>query len=372
LDPLRAWLHVEAHFLIAWKPTYYDIALKVELGVSFRMDLLFCSVTLSLDISADIHLWGPDFSGRADVHLWFATFSFNFGADPKEKEPKPLWGEFVSSFITPVPPEPKPKRSPVQARLAEPAPLPLDVVPLSGTSAAPAGLKISGGDFDGKQVDWLADPQNIELKVATAIPAETAGFNATELARAEKIYAHPLEGLPHIEPELRVTLTRADRKNAAAPASRPFEVEAEAHVSAVPAALWGGIVKPGTELSGRDENVRGVTHVSLTPKTFEPHESLPVDTDVLLSSRIATEDRTWHKVQIPTRRFAWETYNPYATIASQPVANARNTMLDALQRLDFVPADSKETVDVRNVREGQPCFMARPILGSLGTANTNA
>ncbi len=369
-DPLHAWLHIEAHFLISWDPFYYDVALQVELGVSFRMDLLFCSVTLTVDISADLHLWGPDFSGRADVHLWFASFSFNFGASSSNEEPKLLWEEFVSAFITPLPPKPKPK--PLFAIPADEPPtlpLPLDIVALSGVTPAPAGLHIAEGDFAGKLLDWIVDPQTAELTVVTTIPAETAQFNATQFPRAEKVFAHPLAGEPRIEPDLRVTLIKAETKAFLGPTASPFDVQSEAVVSAVPRALWGGKTEKGSELIGGNETLKAITQLTLKPRVSVGGHSLPVDVDVLLFHEIETKDRSWHAVQIPTRTFVWDRDNPFQTVVAPEVSARRKQMLEALGRLDVVPAGAAETIDLRNMKEGQPCFTVKPKLCSLGTAN---
>lgn len=370
-DPLHAWLHVEAHFLISWDPFYYDVALQVELGVSFRMDLLFCSVTLTIDISADLHLWGPDFSGRASVHLWFASFSFNFGAPSSNEEPKLLWEDFVSAFITPLPSKPKPKVL-LEATADEPQamPLPLDIVSLSGTSAAPEGMRITDGDFAGKLLDWIADPQGTELTVVTTIPAESAQFNEKQFPGAEAVFAHPLAGEPHIEPELRVTLTKAETRASLAATGLPFDVKAVAVVSAVPRALWGDKTEKGKELIGGNETLKAITQLTLAPTVFVGDKSLPVDVDVLLFHEIETPNRTWHAVQIPTRTFKWERDNPFRTAAAPEVSARRKRMLEALGRLDVLPAGAAEAIDLRNVKAGKPCFMAKPVLCSLGTAIT--
>ena len=101
---LRAWLKLQANFLIAWKPYHYDVELSVNVGASytFNIDLLFTSVriTISVDVGARLHLWGPDFSGTAQIDISVISFSIGFGAGASQKPP-PIkeWATFQQSFL---------------------------------------------------------------------------------------------------------------------------------------------------------------------------------------------------------------------------------------------------------------------------------
>lgn len=101
---LRAWLKVGADFLIAWKPYHYDASLYVNVGASYTFDinLLFTHVrvTISVDVGAQLHLWGPDFSGTARIDLSVITFTIGFGAGASQT-PAPIkeWSNFQQSFL---------------------------------------------------------------------------------------------------------------------------------------------------------------------------------------------------------------------------------------------------------------------------------
>ena len=101
---LRAWLKVGADFLIAWKPYHYDARLYVNVGASYTFDinLLFTRVrvTISVDVGAQLHLWGPDFSGTARIDLSVISFTIAFGAGASQKpEPIKEWSTFAQSFL---------------------------------------------------------------------------------------------------------------------------------------------------------------------------------------------------------------------------------------------------------------------------------
>jgi hypothetical protein len=87
---------------------------------------------------------------------------------------------------------------------------------------------------------------------------------------------------------------------------------------------------------------------------------------------ISTKGLEWEPVQIPQHIFDWEDFNPFKTINEPAVRSARKEMLDDLSRCSLIPQDAAESIDVRNVREEQPCFMVDPVLCSLGTAETAA
>lgn len=93
---LKAWFMAWANLLVAWKPFHFLADIGVNLGVSYRMNLLFCHKTLSVSIGGSLRLWGPPTGGKVKIHLWFITFTVSFGADENGADShKPLsWREF--------------------------------------------------------------------------------------------------------------------------------------------------------------------------------------------------------------------------------------------------------------------------------------
>ena len=95
---LRAWFSARVDFLLGWKPFYYDASLYIGLGASYRLFLLFGYVTVSAELSADLHIWGPDFSGEARITWFIISFTIRFGNAKKEKK-YIAWDEFAESFL---------------------------------------------------------------------------------------------------------------------------------------------------------------------------------------------------------------------------------------------------------------------------------
>ena len=95
---LRAWFNAGADFILAWKPYHYDLAIYVGMGVSYTFEFAGTR-TVTADLGADLHLWGPEFSGTATIHWSIISFTVNFGQGaPQELEPID-WNTFKTSFL---------------------------------------------------------------------------------------------------------------------------------------------------------------------------------------------------------------------------------------------------------------------------------
>ncbi|MCX4340525.1 MAG: hypothetical protein OSJ72_12875 [Lachnospiraceae bacterium] len=68
---LKAWFTAWANLLVAWKPFHFLAEIGVNLGVSYRLNLLFCHKTLTVSIGGSLRLWGPPTGGSVEIHLPF-------------------------------------------------------------------------------------------------------------------------------------------------------------------------------------------------------------------------------------------------------------------------------------------------------------
>jgi hypothetical protein len=372
LDPLRAWVHLEIHLLIGWSPFTYDARLRVDFGISFRLDLLFCSTTITAEIGANLHIWGPPFAGHVDINLWFVSFGVSFGSSA-QPEPPLLWTDFVSAFVTPVP-KPEPVRIAAQVTPETPL-LPLQIIPVNGLTERKNATVLLGGEFGNRPFDWFSDPQQFELQISTAIPVEIMRFNTdTDVLSGTQIHARPLKDSPHIGPRLLVTLTRLGNETLPrTTADQPFQVKCTSCIGAVPAALWAKpAAKDKPKPDDDKETIRAITHLSLAPIVYNPGKSARIDTDKLLFGDLETRPLRWQAVRIPQETFKWETHSPYKTITLTRVAETRAAILADLGRLGFVPKDAASKIRLDNMKPEQHCFMLETVVCVTGTANTAA
>jgi uncharacterized protein DUF6603 len=95
---LKAWFNAGADFIIAWKPYHYDAMMYVDIGVSYTFHF-FGTHHLNVDVGADLHLWGPEFAGKAHIKLSIISFDVTFGSD-SSPQPNPIdWTTFRASFL---------------------------------------------------------------------------------------------------------------------------------------------------------------------------------------------------------------------------------------------------------------------------------
>jgi hypothetical protein len=94
---LRAWFTAQADFLLSWHPFFYTAEIAVSIGVSYRLNLLFCHKTITASLGADLNLWGPPTGGVVKIDLVVVSFSVDFGSDRAGQDKQPLgWSDFTA------------------------------------------------------------------------------------------------------------------------------------------------------------------------------------------------------------------------------------------------------------------------------------
>lgn len=92
LGSLWANFIAEAHFLISWKPYYYDILIQVRISAGLGWLGPVC-------LGVKLHLWGPEFGGSATFKIVFVKVTIEFG-DLSSRYPSPIdWPTFKASFL---------------------------------------------------------------------------------------------------------------------------------------------------------------------------------------------------------------------------------------------------------------------------------
>lgn len=179
--PVKAWFDAGVDFLIAWAPFHYEAHAWVTIGCAVDLGLF----TLSVQIGADLQLWGPEFGGQAVVDLDVVSFTIAFGA-PRTAPPPVGWHTFAANFL---PPPETPRKTPAAkpglfaARAAaaapEPAPAP-EAVPSIIKATITSGLisQVPG-------VDWILDPDQFRILTASTIPANHASWSTSATGTAE-------------------------------------------------------------------------------------------------------------------------------------------------------------------------------------------
>jgi hypothetical protein len=95
---VQAFFKIEANFLVAWQPFFYTADSSVEIRASAKIKLIF-EKTISLNVRANLSIWGPPFAGRARFEVGPISIEIRFG-DGSCPKPKTLtWPEFQKSLL---------------------------------------------------------------------------------------------------------------------------------------------------------------------------------------------------------------------------------------------------------------------------------
>jgi len=97
-DPLQAWFKAGVDFLIGWQPYHYDAKLYLDIGASYTYHF-FGTHHITVDVGADVHIWGPEFAGKATVHIWIFDVDIAFGPQTSSLAQPISWPEFKNKCL---------------------------------------------------------------------------------------------------------------------------------------------------------------------------------------------------------------------------------------------------------------------------------
>lgn len=321
---LQAWFVVGADFLLAWKPYHYDAQVYVDMGVSytFRKNGTY---KIKFELGADLHIWGPEFSGTAEIHLWIVDFTIDFGAGSRQA-PKPLenWSKFRESFL------PAADKDICNITL-------LDGLVKGGATAAANGVIDLG----------VVNPKNLSLIAGSLIPSTTAAnaipagsFNAdigvapmdkTNLAsRLECIILH--NGTNVVDHFVFTPVKKA-----------------------APTALWGKQMTP---------NLNGKQLIGDTLAGYEVRTKAPVRPTAAPSF---DRQSFLYETEQAGKAFAWADFPTFSSTTGAGMADIKNTIV-----ADTVQAQRKSLLSDLGITEEtdlddalSDLFMEMPALGNF-------
>ncbi|MFE4973583.1 DUF6603 domain-containing protein [Kitasatospora sp. NPDC056651] len=245
---VRAWLEAHVDAAVQWEPFAYDVNLGVRVGVDF--DFLGHH---SLEIGADLHVWGPPTAGTATVHLPLVPdITVRFGSRSASTPEELDWPAFHDRVLA--------KRAPqVQATRG------LLPAPTAGPATDDSPLRVATDAF--------------ALAVTTPLPCTTLRLDydgAPDVVpggRGAKVDVRPMRvSQADLTCEVAVVRgrtgdSRVDLKGWSAAATR----------SRLPASAFGPVLKKGENPSpygGDDEQVDAVTGLTLATPDAPPVDAL--------------------------------------------------------------------------------------------------
>ncbi len=290
---LTAWFSAGADFLIAWKPYHYDARVYVDLGVSYTFHL-FGTHHITVDVGADLHIWGPEFAGTAHIHLWIISFDVSFGPGGRQA-PQPIdWVTFKASFL----------------------PAPEQIC----TIAVQNGLIRQIKEDDEER--WIINPKELVLATNSVIPSKSAqsGSEPSEPIKVDgantKFGIGPM-GVPPSD-SLRsvhtITITRDGK-------SVEEEFEFRPILKNVPAGLWGQSLTPDLKAEALIKGV--LSGFEIRPQ--KPHQ--PGETQPFPRSNLQYE------IEPIANAYYWEELPPFKP-SSLEEAPRREKIKDSIEQVN--------------------------------------
>ena len=266
-----AWFKAGVDFLIAWKPYHYDARAYIDIGVEVTF-WFFGTQRLSLDVGADLHIWGPDFSGEATIHLWIISFTIHFGNQQAGDVKHIGWDEFQTSFLL----KEKPKSGEIKPDVCS-------VVVSDGL--VQKGEKNHLGTINGKHFCLITDSR---------IPSTAATLNGAGVKLDDKVVTAvgiPPVGVASVTSSTHAIAVTRDNK----PAGQEFEyIPIKKNF---PSALWGRSITP--ELNG-PQFVNAFSGFEIRPrKVQESNATAPIDSKVLITNDTSPQHCSWEKAAKP-------------------------------------------------------------------------
>ncbi|MBI5165428.1 MAG: hypothetical protein HY985_16180, partial [Magnetospirillum sp.] len=210
-EAVRAWFSADADFLVGWEPFSYAAEIKVRLGASATVKLLWVQETLDFELGVLFRVWGPPFSGEVKADLGVLTVTIPIGETERLDRPKPLsWATFAAKFF--------PRPAPGSQELR-----PLSVVVAAG---------ISGERREGKVARPLVNGGELRLMVSCFVPL-------TEVPKGGKVTGgKPFDTKLGIRPMNARLQSSTVALQCRGPAGPVEQLEVEGTVSNLPEALW--------------------------------------------------------------------------------------------------------------------------------------
>lgn len=207
---LKAWFIIGADFLIGWKPFSYDARMYLSLGVSYTF-WFFGKHTVSFDIGADLHIWGPEFSGTAYVDLGIVDFTVDFGSGASQKVDPIPYDEFEKTFL-----------------------------PSKNVATASVTSGLLKEVTQGGETIWVVNPK--EFLLSTDSPIPTKKMAGPSMTVAKTAFGIGTVGVANSDLDTIQTITI---KKGSDVFTQEFTYEAI--TKSYPAALWGNKLKPGKD-----------------------------------------------------------------------------------------------------------------------------
>jgi hypothetical protein len=296
---LQAWFKAQMDALVSWAPFHYRLEISISLGASYRMNLLFVTTTLKVELGAKLSIWGPPMGGRVQINWYVISFTVSFGAD-ESQQPAPLkWtnADGTGFAQTLLPHQTRSTLRTHDALLAAPA---VTVAPSGVFSVTANDGLVNTFQKDGKDI-WIVRSNHFVFSAVTTFPATevdverpsaTAKYKPGDVCGADytTVYIRPMNA--------EVTSSIFDVKmtdDRGATYDLPGLFDFKISCQSVPAAKWGKPVAAGQPPEMNEllpKRLMGLETITPKPATLSPIGPLALNIDIARAFTYDTVDET--------------------------------------------------------------------------------
>ncbi|MGE5329263.1 MAG: DUF6603 domain-containing protein [Deltaproteobacteria bacterium] len=346
---LKAWLKASADFLIKWKPFFYSAEVSVSIGASYTLKILWVKKTFTIELGADLSLWGPDFSGKVRIKWFIISFTVSFGSGSRSVS-YIKWDEFSDSFL------PKKESKPALSSNSEGA-------AVNAVQIAEGLLKIDKTT----QMSWVS-AGTLKITTSSVMPCTELIFCSGDASKSITKYQGKLGVIPMGKEDYSSTITVSIAKGGEKLELDCFNV-IEEKGSFAPA-IWKNQDPKETPDINDTTPIKAPMGVSITVKEPEITHILPAEGSYkmkqLLENEPIIKSFCWSNEKLPEAA----DYSEYKF--NSIMDKIRETIKDNQERSDVIKNLSGEfllntSLNINDIGlNPQNYFLAYPILKTTG------
>ncbi|MDB9428693.1 hypothetical protein PN482_07155 [Microcystis aeruginosa CS-555/01A07] len=345
LGKLWANFVAEAHFLISWKPYYYEILVQVRIQAGY-------GILGPVSLGVQLHIWGPEFAGTATFRIIFVKVTVEFG-DQSSRLPEPIdWESFQSSFLPPA-------KSTAQG---------------SSTAADVCSVVLNQGvtkqlsPATTKEVAFVVNPKELELVVNSAIPSKQASYQKntqdTEpltVSNANTDFGVRSMGIKkdQLQSSYNIKITRKTTEGGLQPVNQD-QFQFIPITQDVPTALWGDAKVKVVKVKGKDSErilLPEANDQQFVKNTLSGFRIVPQIKKDVCSTNIIDVNELLHDTTAINDVYAWQQMTAFSGVSTDNQArttaiknnivsaNTQNNRNNLLQSLGFNLADDIKLTD---------------------------
>jgi hypothetical protein len=360
---VEASLIARADFLIQWKPFFYDITVFVSIKAALLIETVFGTGRIGTELSAGVHIEGPEFRGNAHVEWSVISFDVPFGAQ-KIPVPDLTWQQFREAFLPPD----------------------ADICKIKIVSGLVSEVAGPGGT--GKEI--VVRPDELAIATETVIPATQVILGTAQdqpdiaATKKEDVGILRLRTGPLVSTHtIRIQRLVGDTSTVERDEDLRFrwQLEAGGRRLGVPKELWSSSTEGASPSPSADVLANRLVGVGgLRPLVGLSRSNPPVldildafqfavrPTPFLLSITSGDSEAGLIETPLGAVNTSEDSYSTIkATIADPAVRRRRTTMITALRGAGFTDLTADEPLS-RLASDAETVLQFAPMLGGLGSA----